>query len=182
VSAAPGRAPGGLQAVLVDHLVYTTITMMSVLVVYDGWPHLSVAGVAGVIAGPVLAMFISHVFAATLARHVALQRRLSAAEWGHVVLAEAPFLLFAVPPLAILALLDAAGLPVTQAIRVVLWIGTASLGAWSGLAGRRAGLRGGPLVLAVLFGLAAGFIVLALQVYLQPGRAFSGAAALGRPA
>jgi hypothetical protein len=161
-----------LRPVLVDRIIYSTITLMSVLIVYDGWQHLKLLGVVGVIVGPVLAMFLSHVFSAGLARHVALSRRLSRSEWLHVVNSETPFLLLAVPPLAILAVLDLSGVSLTDAIRVIIWIGTASLGFWSGLAGHRAGLRRWPLALAVLAGLLTGFAVLALQVFLQPGRAF----------
>ncbi len=168
----PASAPGVGQAVLVDRVVYTTIALMSVLVVYNGWTSLSLAGVAGVIAGPVLAMFISHVFSTTLARHVAVRRRLSRPEWIRIMRSEAPFLLFAVLPIATLALLKASGVALTDAIRIVVWAGTASLAGWSGVAGRRAGLHGWPLMLAVLFGLATGLAVLALQVFLQPGRAF----------
>jgi len=51
-----------------DRAVYTTITIMSVLIVYDGWQNLKFWAAVGVIIGPVLAMFISHVFSAFLAR------------------------------------------------------------------------------------------------------------------
>ena len=39
-----------------DRVIYTTITLMSVLVVYDGWATLSFGGVAAVIIGPMLAI------------------------------------------------------------------------------------------------------------------------------
>lgn len=59
----------------------------------------------------------------------------------------------------------------------MLWAGTASLGVCSDVAGRRAGLRGWSLALAVLFGLAVSFVVLAIQVFWQPGKAISGGVA-----
>lgn len=156
----------------IDRIIYSTITLMSVLIVYDGWQTLKLLGVVGVIVGPVLAMFLSHVFSAALAQHVTLGGRLSRPEWFGLIGSEAPFLLLVVPPLGILALLNLTGASLTTAIRVMLWIGTASLGFWSGLAGHRAGLRGWLLALVVAFGLLIGCVVLALQVFLQPGKAF----------
>ena len=50
------------EPILVDGLVFVTITITSVLIVYDGWQHLRLIDVIGVIAGPVVAMFLAHVF------------------------------------------------------------------------------------------------------------------------
>jgi hypothetical protein len=44
------------------------------LVIYDGWENLKLLGVIAVIAGPVLAMFLAHVFSASIAQQVNLQR------------------------------------------------------------------------------------------------------------
>ena len=46
-----------------DRVIYTTITLMAVLLVYDGWDNLTLTGVIAVIIGPVLAIFLSHLFA-----------------------------------------------------------------------------------------------------------------------
>ena len=70
----------GLRPATVDRIVYTTITMMSVLIVYDGWQHLDVVDVVGVVAGPVLAMFISHVFSASIALQMRSEGVLSVRE------------------------------------------------------------------------------------------------------
>src|SRR3984885_14139300 len=67
------------QPILVDRIVYATITIMSVLIIYDGWQNLRLIDVIGVIVGPVVAMFVAHVFAASLARQVELGRALT---WG----------------------------------------------------------------------------------------------------
>ena len=55
----------GSRPVYLDRALYTTITVMSVLIAYDGWQHLKFWAAAGVILGPVLAMFVSHVFSAS---------------------------------------------------------------------------------------------------------------------
>jgi hypothetical protein len=47
---------------------YGTITIMCVLVVYDGWSHLKLLGVLGVVVGPIVAMFVSHVSASSPAQ------------------------------------------------------------------------------------------------------------------
>lgn len=49
-----------------DRLINTTITLLTVLIIYDGWESLSFWGVAVVIVGPLLAVFLSHVFADAL--------------------------------------------------------------------------------------------------------------------
>jgi hypothetical protein len=61
-----------------------------------------------------------------------------------------------------------------DAIRYLLVLGTATLGYWSGRAGRRAGLTGWRLARAVLAGLLIGALILGMYVLLQPGTAVSG--------
>jgi hypothetical protein len=56
------------KPVVVDRLVYTTITLMSVLIIYDGWQNLRAIDVVGIIVGPILAMFIAHIFSGILAQ------------------------------------------------------------------------------------------------------------------
>jgi hypothetical protein len=129
--------------------------------------------VVAIIAGPVLAMFIAHVFAAILAEHSALGRSLTKSELLDAVRAEWGFLLLAAPPLALLLILNVTGVALDDSIRVIIWFSAASLGLWAGLAGLRAGLRGSKLALAVIIGLLVGGAVLTLQVFLQPGKAVS---------
>jgi hypothetical protein len=162
---------------VLNRVVYATITVTSVLIVYDGWSNLKIVEVIGVIVGPILAMFIAHVFAANLSEEAALGRPLGREEWIAIVRAESRFLLLAVPPLAIVAVSQLAGTALDTSIRLIIWSGAASLGFWGGLAGRRAGLRGWRLVLAVIAGLLVGGVVLVLQVMLQPGKAVSGGVA-----
>ena len=45
----------GSRPFYLDRAVYTTITVMSVLIVYDGWQNLKFWAAVGVILGPVLA-------------------------------------------------------------------------------------------------------------------------------
>ena len=56
---------GGLK-IRVDRVIYTTITLLSVLIIYDGWEELRFWNVVAVIVGPILAIFLSHVFGAAL--------------------------------------------------------------------------------------------------------------------
>jgi len=155
----------------IDRVIYTTITVMSVLVVYDGWTELTFLGVTAVMVGPVLAMFISHVYAMGLGRRVELGRTLTRGERRAVIVAETWILLLVVPPLAILSVLSLAGVSYTRIIQVIVWTGVFSLGAWGGVAGRRAKLTGWGLVAAIAFGLLIGTFILLLQAVLQPGQA-----------
>jgi len=161
---------GFTSRVIVDRVVYVTITMMSVLIIYDGWDKLRYGGVVGVILGPVVAMFVAHVFAAAIALQVEVKRTLTAAERRKIVRAESRFLFVAVPPLAIVLVLRLAGLSLTTSVQVVVVLGAVSLGFWGGVAGRRAGLTGWHLAVTVFAGLVVGAVVLMLHLILQPGR------------
>jgi hypothetical protein len=159
----------GRWQIRVGRVVTTTITLMSVLVIYDGWEKLNLLGVTAVIVGPIVAIFLSHVFAGVLARRVEFGRRMTRAERGGLLLAESQFLLVAVPPLALLLVLSAAGVSYKHGIQVIVGVGVLSLGLWGGLAGRRSGLTGWALAICVLYGLGVGATILILQALLQPG-------------
>ena len=162
--------------------VYGTITVTSVLIVYDGWGKVTMLDAIVVMVGPVLAMYIGHCFAASLAGQVAHGRPLTRRELLATARAESGFLLLAVPPLVVLVVLTTAGAALSDAIRVVIWVSAASLGFWGGFAARRAGSAGWRVARGVLGGLLVGGIVLALQVFLQPGEAVSnGVAAAHHP-
>ncbi len=165
---------GATRPVIVDRAVYGTITIMCILIVYDGWQKLELRNVIGVIVGPIVAMFFAHVFSAAIAEQVRLQRSLTNGERMEIVRAEARFLWLAAPPVVITVVLNLGGMSLTNCIRVILVIGVASLGFWGGVAGLRAGFTGRRLVLAVLAGLLVGTLILALQVLLEPGKAVSG--------
>jgi hypothetical protein len=164
---------------LVDRAVYATITIVCVLIIYDGWAKLKVVDAVAIIVGPILAMFISHVFAASVAQHVALGRNRTSQEWLQTVKFESRFLLLAVPPAALLVVLDLAGLAISDAILVVIWVEALSIGFWAGLSAFHAGFAPRGVALAVVAGLLVGGIVLLLQVFLQPGKAREGGVADG---
>jgi len=60
MSVGPQTRVGRLK-IRVDRVIYTTITLMAVLVVYDGWEQLRFWDVVAVIVGPILAMATSSV-------------------------------------------------------------------------------------------------------------------------
>jgi hypothetical protein len=154
-----------------DRAIYTTIAVMSVLIVYDGWQNLKLGAAVGVILGPVLAIFVSHVFSASLARQAELHRRPGGSETMRIIGTESRFLLLAAPALALLIILTVAGVSLSHSIQAVIFLEGASLGFWGFVAGRRAGQAGWALARTVIFGLIVGLLVLALQVFLQPGDA-----------
>ena len=153
----------------IDRVVYGTITMMCVLIVYDGWGKTDLAEVFGVIAGPIIAMFVAHVFAHLIAKQAASDRTLHSAECVNTIRRESRFLLLAVPAATWTVVLSVAGVSLTTCIQTVLWLGVASLGYWAGLAAHRAGLTGWHLTMAVVAGVIVGLLVLGIQVLLDPG-------------
>jgi hypothetical protein len=170
MSVGPQTRVGRLK-IRMDRVIYTTIMLMAVLIVYDGWEQLRFGGVVAVMLGPILAIFLSHVFGAALGTRVALGRPLTRRERRAVFVEECRFLLVAVPPLAILVVLALAGVSYTRIIQVIVLTGVLSLGVWGGVGGRRAGVTGWALVLPIAYGLLLGGIILALQAFLQPGHA-----------
>ncbi len=169
------------RPVVISHAVVGTITLTSVLIIYDGWASLRFGDAVAIIVGPVLAIFIARTFAEALAKLAAKGDPLDKSELLGVVRAECGFLLLAVPPIALLAVLDLAGVALGDSIQVVIWLGAASLGFWGGLAGVRAGLHGWSLALAVAIGFLIGGLVLTLRVILQPEKVISnGVATIGR--
>lgn len=170
VSAAWLLRGAGLQEMPVERVIYTTITLMSVLIVYDGWASLSFWGVVGVIVGPMLCIFLGHVFGATLGTRVELGRPLSRRERRDVWVKESRSLLLVVPPLFVLVVLRAVDVSYTRIIQVIVILGTLSLGYWGAIAGRRARLTGWALAASVGYGLVLGGLILVLQTLLRPGQ------------
>ena len=160
--------------------MYGTIAVTSVLVVYDGWANLKLLDAVAVILGPVIAMVIGHVFAASLSSQADLGRRPTTGELLRTLGHESWFLLVAAPQIVLLLVLSLVGLSMGDAIQVVIWVGALSLGFWGGVAAQQAGLGVRGIALGVVVGLAVGSVVLILRVILQPGEAPPpGAAELG---
>ena len=176
------RSRSAARPKVIDRAVYGTIVVTSVLVVYDGWSNLRLADAVAVILGPVVAMVIGHVFAASVAAFPELGRRPRRDELLGIVRHESWFLLVCVPQIALLLVLTLAGLGLSDTIQVLIWTGPASLGFWGGVAARRAGVRRRGVALAVITGLAVGGAVLVLQIFLQPGKAVSNGVAAIQPA
>ena len=155
---------------VVGRIVTATVALVCLLIVYDGWAALNLIDVVLVIVGPVIAICTTHVFSGSLVQLVELRRRPTMQEWLVTARYELRFLLLAVPPLALLLVLDLANAALTDAIRVVIWLEALSLGFWAGLAAWYAGLRGRLLGLSILAGLLISAMVLLLQLILQPGK------------
>jgi len=154
----------------------------SILVVYDGWSSLKFSAAVAIILGPLIAMVIGHVFAASVAAYPTLGRRLTSRELRRIVRHESRFLLVCVPQMFLLVVLTLAGVGLSDTVQVLIWVGPASLGFWAGVAARRAGVRRRGVGLAVITGLAVGGAVLVLQIFLQPGTAVSNGVAAIQPA
>jgi hypothetical protein len=158
------RRPG-----MIERIVVMTISWLSALIIYDGWDVLRFVDVAAIIFGPIAAIFAAHVFAGALTERVRLGRGLTGRERVALIAAESQFLLLALPPFALLAVLAGLGVSYARVIQVIIGVGIASLGFWGGLAGHRAGLSGLRLALSVAGGLGLGALTLLLAAILQPG-------------
>ncbi len=155
---------------VVGRIVTATVALVCLLIVYDGWAALKPFDVVLVIVGPVIAIVTTHVFSNSLVQLVALGRPPTTQEWLATARFELRFLLLAVPPLAVLLVLQLANVALTDTIRVVIWLEALSLTFWAGLAAWYAGLRGRWLGLSILAGLVISGMVLLLQIILQPGK------------
>ena len=150
--------------------IYTTVSLMALLVVYDGWSELEgVGGIVLVVVGPTLALAVAHVFA-DFVGHVIhgsrptdalLLRDLAFNFWQYLMVAGAALATLFVSSVILLQ-------PPSESIRFMLVGATVSLTAWGGIAGWRGGYRGVWLVAAALFGLLVGFLVFGFQILLKP--------------
>ncbi len=155
---------------VVGRIVTATVALVSLLIVYDGWAALELFDVVVVIVGPVVAICTTHIFSGSLVQLVALGRPPTMKEWLATARFESRFLLLAVPPLAVLLVLELANVALTDSIRVVIWLEALSLSFWAGLAAWYAGLRGRLLGFSILAGLLISVMILLLQLMLQPGK------------
>jgi len=153
----------------IERQVYTTVVLMSVLVVYDGWHELaSFLGVAAVIVAPVLAILAAHFFSEVLEDHSALCRPLTGAEWLGHARHQGSSLWSALPPLVVLGIGWVSPLDVLSTITVLVWTGVATLMVLAGAAAARAGYRGWRLGVAAIVGAGIGLLVVSLQILLKP--------------
>lgn len=150
--------------------VYATITVMAVLVVYDGWGEQKrYLGVVAVVVAPTIALALAHLFADVLDFHVRRHRPPTRPEWVHMLEHAVQYLLVCIPPLVVLVVTGwLPGVDLRGSVAAMIWFAALSLGFWGWFAGRRAGLRGGRLLASTLGGLLVGLVVIALQVLLKP--------------
>ena len=87
------RHPMTASPIIVGRVVTATIALTCVLIIYDGWTELRLRDVIYVIVAPVLAIFITHVFSASVALEMELGRRPTRREWITTVRFESGFLL-----------------------------------------------------------------------------------------
>lgn len=150
--------------------VYATVTLMSVLVVYEGWGDLKrPLGVLTVVVGPTVALSVAHVFADVLKYAVDSGSAPVPGERRRILAHGVQYLLVGVPPLIVLAVtyLVFRQTP-AESISYMLLFGVLSLGFWGGAAGWRVGYRGWRLVAAALAGLLVGLTVIVFQIVLKP--------------
>jgi len=150
--------------------VYATVTVMSVLVVYDGWEDRKrYIGVVLVVVMPTIALALAHLFADVLDFHVRRHRSPTGPERWQQIGHAGQYLLVAVPPLLVLVVTGfIPGIDLRGSITCMLWFAVLSLGFWGWIAGRRAGLGGWRLVAAAGMGLLIGLIVIGTQILLKP--------------
>jgi hypothetical protein len=150
--------------------IYTTVTLMSILVVYDGWGELKgPGGIVIVVVGPTIALAAAHVFADVIGHtihHGSGPGRHMIRDLGLDFL---QYLLVAVPALLVLFIVSVLlHQSPSESIRSMLLFGALSLGVWGGVAGWRGGARGWRLALAITAGLVVGLIVFGFQLVLKP--------------
>lgn len=164
---APLRVLG--MPIHLERLTYTTIVLMSVLVVYDEWSELTTfMGMTLVIIGPILAIAIAHGFSEALDEIADYRRPLTWSEWRALLLSQLQVLFAAVPPLVVVGLGFLSPLDADGTINVLIWTAAVTLIALAAVAAYRAGLRGWRLVLAACVGGVIGLLVISLQILLKP--------------
>jgi hypothetical protein len=93
---------------VVGRIVTATVALVCVLIVYDGWAALKLFDVVVVTSVRLSRFCTTHVFSGSLVQLVALGRPPTTQEWLVTARFELRFLLPAVPPLAVLLVLQLA--------------------------------------------------------------------------
>ncbi len=149
--------------------IYTTVSVMAMLVVYDGWSELNgVGGIVLIVVGPTIALAAAHVFAEVIDELVK-RDMIDARARRRLVWEFFEYVVVAVPPLVLLGITSIVlQQPPRDSIKSMLALGVFSLGFWGGLAAWRAGLRWWRLAAATSVGLLIGGSVFLLQILLKP--------------
>ena len=158
---------GGV-ALDLERLTYATIVVMAVLSAYAGWTDLSFPAAVVVVVSPLVAVCLAHAFSELLHEHASVGRTLTTSEWLAVARRQLHLLLAALPPLAVLGIGRVTSFGTADTLPAVEVTGMVTLAFLSGLASRRAGLRGLWLALGSLAGGLLGLTVIALQIVLKP--------------
>ena len=152
-----------------ERLTYTTVVLMSVLVVYDKWGELTTfVGTALVIIGPILAIALAHGFSEALHDMSEAGRPSPAPNGVTCCWRRHQVLLAAVPPLLVVVVGYISPLDAESTITVLIATATVTLVALAAFAAYRAGLRGWRLLVAACVGGLIGLVVVSLQILLKP--------------
>jgi hypothetical protein len=137
--------------------VYSTIILLSGFALVDVTDTEMSWGAWGKVFGaalaPVAAVAVAHGFADVLGLEVRTKKQLTSAALAHVVRHNLQFFYVAAIALLVLAPMLVLGISASQAVTIVILLGTGSLVGWGVLAARRVGLSWrGTLVYALAYG------------------------------
>ncbi|MGH4024404.1 MAG: hypothetical protein ACRDRV_07440 [Pseudonocardiaceae bacterium] len=157
----------GPFVVEIGRWVYGTVILMTVLVVYADDGPVSFGEAAGVVAAPLIATFLAHLFSVIMAaesgKHGGLNRR----ELAYLVRSEAQFLMLALPPFVVLLVGALGAFTPRVAVSLILWGGVALLVFVGGFAGRRVGLGWWGVAASAAGSGTIGLVVLVAQLLLK---------------
>lgn len=157
----------GPFVVEIGRWVHGTVILMTVLVVYADNGPVSFGEAAGVVAAPMIATFLTHLFASVMAAESGKHGGLNRHELAVLVRSEAQFLMLALAPLVVLLAGALGAFTPSTAVVLILWGGVALLLFVGGFAGRRAGLGWWGTTASAAASGTIGLLVLVAQVLLK---------------
>ena len=157
----------GPFVVEIGRWVYGTVILMTVLVVYADDGPVSFGEAAGVVAAPMIATFLAHLFSSVMAAESSKHGGLNRRELADLVRSETQFLMLVLPPLVVLLAGALGAFTPSVAVSLILWGGVALLLFVGGFAGRRVGLGWWGVAASAAASGTIGLLVLVAQLLLK---------------
>lgn len=147
--------------------VYGTVLAGSLIAVEGAHDQVDVLRLVAVVLVTQCVYWLAHTYSELVGGRITSGRRPRRGEVTHLLAEEWPLVSASFEPLAVLLVARALGASGNTAVLAGLWAGAVMLAGWALLAGRRARLRGGELLLYVAVSAGFGAVLVLLKTLLH---------------
>jgi hypothetical protein len=147
--------------------VYGTVLAGSLIAVEGGGDDVRVPRLVGVVLVTQLVYWLAHAYAELVGGRVSSGQRPRRGQVARLLREDWSLVTASFVPLAVTVLTWVAGVPTSSAVLAGLWANAAMLAGWALLAGRRARLRAGELLLYVTVSAVFGVALVLLKIVIH---------------